>query len=54
MHFCSRYLHGTETRLNHVGRNNEERDVHSHSVLQDFSEASRPLLTNFERRGGSK
>ncbi|XP_039140530.1 uncharacterized protein LOC120277753 [Dioscorea cayenensis subsp. rotundata] len=44
MHFCSRYLHRTETRINRVGRNDEGRGVHSHSVLHVFSQAGRPLL----------
>ncbi|KAJ0972399.1 hypothetical protein J5N97_020358 [Dioscorea zingiberensis] len=45
MHFCSRYLHETETRLNRVQRNYEESgDDHSHSGLQVFSRAGKPLL----------
>ncbi|OMO91602.1 hypothetical protein CCACVL1_07067 [Corchorus capsularis] len=44
MHFCSRYLHGTETRLNHAGRNDGRNGVHSHSGLQVFSQVGEPLL----------
>ncbi|KAJ0964550.1 hypothetical protein J5N97_025688 [Dioscorea zingiberensis] len=45
MHFCSRYLHETETRLNRVQRNYEgSGDNHSHSGLQVFSRAGKPLL----------
>nr|GMD70352.1 Transposon, En/Spm-like protein [Ipomoea batatas] len=44
MHFCSRYLHGSKTTLNRVGRNYEGSDTSSHSGLQVFSQASKPLL----------
>ncbi|KAJ0960359.1 hypothetical protein J5N97_001809 [Dioscorea zingiberensis] len=45
MHFCSRYLHETETRLNRVQRNYEESgDDHSHSGCKFFHEMGKPLL----------
>ncbi|OMO86779.1 hypothetical protein CCACVL1_09462 [Corchorus capsularis] len=46
MHFCSRYLHGTETRLNRAGRNDGRNGVRSHSRLQVFSQVGESLIGN--------
>ena len=45
LHFCSRYLHGVETRLNRPGRNYEgDLDQLKNSKLKFFSQVGKPLL----------
>ena len=45
LHFCSRYLHGVETRLNRTGRNYEgDLDQPKNSKLNFFSQVDKPLL----------